>query len=206
MGRMSEKRSVFTGVVMGIRALEDRVPAVAAARERVSGATHYAIGLRTNPTEEFFSDAGEPSGTAGRPLLELLRQWDVQGGILIVARHFGGVKLGRPGLLRAYREAGAAALTASRLEEPELMLPFSLTLPYTHYETFRHQFPGVADDPDTVSFSDEVVIESRIAAKEGPHLQAFTAAHGGAHRLAMGDPFFSTASSPSVLTWPHGVP
>jgi uncharacterized YigZ family protein len=83
-------------------------------------ATHHCSGARYGMPDavlERFDDDGEPSGTAGRPILGALRRLKLFDGLIVVTRYFGGTKLGSGGLVRAYGEAAAAAAAAV---EPEL--------------------------------------------------------------------------------------
>ena len=81
-------------------------------RKTYHDATHHCFAYRIGPTgsQERFSDAGEPSGTAGKPLLLALQHAAVSDAVLIVTRYFGGTKLGVGGLRRAYAEAARAVL------------------------------------------------------------------------------------------------
>lgn len=82
-------------------------------------ATHVCWALLAGG-QSGMSDDGEPSGTAGRPILEVLRHHDLDGVLAAVVRYYGGVKLGAGGLVRAYTDAIAAALlTAHRVERIE---------------------------------------------------------------------------------------
>lgn len=82
-------------------------------------ATHVCWALLAGG-QSGMSDDGEPSGTAGRPILEVLRHHDLDGVLAAVVRYYGGVKLGAGGLVRAYTDAIAAALlTAQRVERIE---------------------------------------------------------------------------------------
>ncbi len=85
-------------------------------REAHPGATHVCWALLAGG-QSGMSDDGEPSGTAGRPILEVLRHHDLDGVLAAVVRYYGGVKLGAGGLVRAYTEAIASALQhAERVE------------------------------------------------------------------------------------------
>ncbi len=85
-------------------------------REAYPGATHVCWALLAGG-QSGMSDDGEPSGTAGRPILEVLRHHDLDGVLAAVVRYYGGVKLGAGGLVRAYTDAIASALQgAARVE------------------------------------------------------------------------------------------
>lgn len=90
---------------------------VAGLRSEHHRASHvcFAYRLGRAEVEEFSSDAGEPSGTAGKPLLDALRATGLRDALLTVVRYFGGTKLGIRGLIDAYGGAGRAALEAARI-------------------------------------------------------------------------------------------
>lgn len=84
---------------------------------------------------EIRSDAGEPAGSAGEPLLAALRKADISDAVVVVVRYFGGVKLGTGGLARAYGQAAETALAASPRREILLGRDFELSFPYTLQKT-----------------------------------------------------------------------
>ncbi len=90
---------------------------VAGLRREHHRASHvcFAYRLGRERSEEFGSDAGEPSGTAGKPLLDALRSCEVVDALVTVVRYFGGTKLGIRGLIDAYGGAARAALEAARI-------------------------------------------------------------------------------------------
>lgn len=75
-------------------------------------------------------DDGEPSGTAGRPMLEVLKKASVKDTVLVVTRYFGGIKLGAGGLVRAYSKAAACGLRAVGLVERKLCTPLTIEIDY----------------------------------------------------------------------------
>jgi putative IMPACT (imprinted ancient) family translation regulator len=77
------------------------------------------------------ADAGEPAGTAGEPILAAIRQADVTETVVVVARYFGGVKLGPGGLARAYGAAAAAALAAAPRRTIRIGVEFTLAFAYS---------------------------------------------------------------------------
>ena len=109
------KKSRFIGCV---QAVPDRAAAqaiVAQLRREHPGATHVCWAFLAGG-QSAANDDGEPGGTAGRPMLEVLRRQDLEGVLATVVRYFGGVKLGAGGLVRAYTDAVAQALlTATKV-------------------------------------------------------------------------------------------
>ena len=90
------------------------------------------------------SDDGEPSGTSGRPVLEVLKGSGITNVLLTVTRWFGGIKLGTGGLVRAYTESAQLALADPPVAELVPLTRFALALSYIHYETVRRRFPEFA--------------------------------------------------------------
>ena len=90
------------------------------------------------------SDDGEPSGTAGRPALEVLKGSGITNVLLTVTRWFGGTLLGTGGLVRAYTESAQLALADAPVAELVPLTRFSLALSYLHYETVRRCLPEFA--------------------------------------------------------------
>ena len=115
------ERSRFLGLALPADTEEAALAALARVRAQHPQATHHCSAWRLGPGQERQSDDGEPQGTAGVPLLETLRRRGVDYGILIVVRYYGGRKLGRPGLLRAYLGAGVAALDAAGFGRDEVV-------------------------------------------------------------------------------------
>ncbi len=102
-------------------------------REEFPRATHHCWGWRLWAGGEVVdraSDAGEPSGTAGAPILRALQSAGVEGASCVVVRWFGGTKLGVGPLARAYRDATATALVAAGLETRQQLRVFRITFPH----------------------------------------------------------------------------
>ena len=114
-----EKSSKFLAFAYPVADEEEIRGRLEALRKRFYDATHHCYAWRLGPRGETFrvNDDGEPSSTAGRPILGQLLSQGVTDCLLVVVRYFGGTKLGVPGLIAAYRESAAAALAAARIAE-----------------------------------------------------------------------------------------
>lgn len=100
-------------------------------REEYSGASHVCWAWRIgSPPREGRSDAGEPAGTAGTPMLQVLRGADLSDVLAVVVRWFGGVKLGKGGLARAYAGSVRDALSELRIEERRPLVRRRVSLPF----------------------------------------------------------------------------
>ena len=108
------------------------------------------------------SDDGEPSGTAGRPVLEVLKGSGITNVLLTVARWYGGIKLGTGGLVRAYTESAQLALAEAPTTELVPLTRFRLALPYLHYENVRRRLPEFAAEITSEEFAAEVTLTGVI--------------------------------------------
>ncbi|KAF1061055.1 YigZ family protein [Variovorax sp.] len=108
------KKSRFIGCVQSVPDREAALAVVAALRAEHPGAAHVCWALMAGG-QSAANDDGEPGGTVGRPMLEVLRHQQIEGALATVVRYFGGVKLGAGGLVRAYTDSIAQALVGARL-------------------------------------------------------------------------------------------
>lgn len=107
-------KSKFTCIVMPLSNADDFKPLLAAIKKEHSRAKHVVYAYRVGMASKS-NDDGEPKGTAGRPLLELLHKKDLNNIVVFVARYFGGVKLGAGRLLRTYLQSGIDVLNEVEL-------------------------------------------------------------------------------------------
>ena len=114
-GRIEEKKSVFIADVLPIHDEADATAFMDSVRKRYWDASHhcYAYVLKGIPEVKKFSDAGEPSGTAGKPILDVIEGNHLEDVMIIVTRYFGGTLLGTGGLVRAYQSAAKEGISNS---------------------------------------------------------------------------------------------
>ena len=132
------KKSRFIGEAHRITSEEEAAALVAETRKKYYDARHvcyaYSFG-DTNPRLKF-SDDGEPKGTAGKPILDIVNGSGVQDILIIVTRYFGGILLGTGGLVRAYSDAAKEALLAAETGElVDCVMRKYSGIAYTDYET-----------------------------------------------------------------------
>ena len=127
-----ERSSKFLAYAYPVRDEERIRELLDALRKRYFDATHHCYAGRLGPTGEPFrsNDDGEPSGTAGRPILGQLLSNNLTDCLIVVVRYFGGTKLGVPGLIAAYREAAAEVLDAAGVEERTVDRTATVRFPY----------------------------------------------------------------------------
>lgn len=118
-------KSRFICKLVKVYSEEDVMNALNNVKEEYKDATHYCYSYIINNTERF-NDDGEPGGTAGMPILNVLKQNELNYVLCIVIRYFGGIKLGAGGLVRAYTKSASECLNNSTLKE--LKIGFSIKI------------------------------------------------------------------------------
>ncbi|MBC6110424.1 IMPACT family protein [Pedobacter fastidiosus] len=116
-GIFRDKGSKFLAYTYPIRSEEEVKPIIATLRSEHSKARHFCYAYRLTPDRSIFriNDDGEPSGTAGRPILNSLLSADITNILIVVVRYFGGTLLGVPGLINAYKTASIEAIKNSNI-------------------------------------------------------------------------------------------
>ena len=128
-----EKKSKFIATVYQVQTVEEADLYMQQLRKKYYDATHNCFAYQIGENDEFqrSSDDGEPQGTAGKPILEVLKGEQVKNTLICVTRYFGGTLLGTGGLVRAYgRAAKEGLLTVGIIEKRRIRL-FTLKMPYT---------------------------------------------------------------------------
>ena len=132
------KKSRFIGCVEAVPERAAALARVARLRAEHPGAAHVCWALMAGG-QSAANDDGEPGGTAGRPMLEVLRHQDLDGVLATVVRYFGGVKLGAGGLVRAYTDAIAQALLKAEKVPVVRLRTLRCTLPYAQEGLLRRE-------------------------------------------------------------------
>lgn len=131
-GEITEKKSRFIATLCPVQSQEEAEHVIAACKKKYwSKAQRSAYVIGENNEIMHSSDDGEPSGTAGRPMLSVLTGQDVHNVAAVVTRYFGGVLLGTGGLVRAYQGAVSEALLHAEIRQQLLMQELMLTAEYT---------------------------------------------------------------------------
>lgn len=130
-----EKRSKFIGIMIPVKTEEEISKRLRTMKKQYRDATHICYAYRcyleeTGEIAEGKSDAGEPLGTAGQPILFHLQQNQIVNALLLVVRYFGGIKLGRSGLARAYGNTAALVINDMELTSFIPTTKVCLEVPY----------------------------------------------------------------------------
>ncbi len=135
------KGSRFLAFVTRVREVEGALAELAEVRARHPDATHNCWAYRVG-AELRFSDDGEPGGTAGRPMLEVLQKRDLDFVLAVVARYYGGTKLGAGGLVRAYSGGLAKALDEAGVLEVRETVTRTVNAPFTDLDAVHRLLDG----------------------------------------------------------------
>ena len=128
----TEQKSKFLSFINPVESAEDAKAIVKDYAKRFYDARHVCWAYMIGADRHTFlsSDNGEPSGTAGKPILGQINSFEITNVVIAVVRYFGGIKLGTSGLIAAYREAARLAIEAADIVESKEMTNISFTFPY----------------------------------------------------------------------------
>ncbi|MCL7744946.1 YigZ family protein [Guyparkeria hydrothermalis] len=136
------KKSRFIARTGTVRSREEALAFVEAVRADYPDARHhcwaYLVGNPATAASAAMSDDGEPGGTAGKPILNVIQHKGIGDVIVVVTRYFGGIKLGAGGLVRAYAGATQEALAALPLTEHRPQRTYRLALDFSQEQPLRH--------------------------------------------------------------------
>lgn len=154
------KKSKFTVHLAQTNSEQEAKNFIDKIRQQESGATHncFAFIVRENVLIERMSDEGEPSGTAGSPILNVLQQQEMENVTAVVTRYFGGIKLGAGGLIRAYSSTTAEGIKEIGLIENRLQQGYQLEIPYHLYDKFENYAKNEQINLENKQFSTDVSV------------------------------------------------
>ena len=159
------KKSRFIGCVQPVPDRAAALAVVASLRAEHPGAAHVCWALMAGG-QTAANDDGEPGGTAGRPMLEVLRHQQVEGALATVVRYFGGVKLGAGGLVRAYTDAIAQALLGATLVPLVRQRQLQCAVPYALEGLVRRELAAIGAVLEDVQHGDDVRFAFALPAPE----------------------------------------
>ena len=172
-GIYSEKRSKFLAFAIPVLTLDDVKREVEAYQKKYYDARHVCYAYRLGERRELFraNDNGEPSGTAGKPILGQIDSRELTNVLVIVVRYFGGIKLGTSGLIVAYKAAAAEALDATEHIEKtineEITLKFSYPLLNDVLRIVKEENPRIVEQV----FDNECIVRLSIRLSRMPRLR-----------------------------------
>ena len=154
-----EKRSVFIGHARPVSSEEEAQAYIKKQKSAYMDARHNVWAyMMQGEIVARYSDDGEPQGTAGVPVLDVLRKSGAEDVCMVVTRYFGGILLGAGGLVRAYSHTAALALEEARIITYEKYDEITLTCSYSDYQKLSAELPKYGAVVDGTDFSDDVVM------------------------------------------------
>ena len=170
-----EKKSRFIGRVWLVETEEEALARIAEMKKQHYDATHNCWAYVIHGGAVRFSDDGEPGGTAGMPMVQVLQREGLYNVVCVVTRYFGGTLLGAGGLVRAYTKGAKIAVDAAGKSMKRVWSVLYLPCPYTYYERVKLEveaFGGIIRD---TQFGAEVELEILVAKDQAqPFLERIT--------------------------------
>lgn len=191
------RRSQFIGFAGQAASEEEAAAFIEEIRRQHKQASHhcfaYVCGERDR--QQKASDDGEPAGTAGKPILEVIRQQQLSYTVVVVTRYFGGVLLGAGGLVRAYADGAAAAIAAAGVVYRVLRVPVRVSLGYSWLGKLENGLRGRGVDFGDIVYADRVTVTCRPLASDAERFAAWVAdLTAGQAETDPGDPEYADCS------------
>ena len=136
-----EKKSRFLGLIVPVTTEAEARARLEAVKKQEYDARHNCWAYILHSGQKRYSDDGEPQGTAGMPILEVLRHENLTDCVCVVTRYFGGILLGTGGLVRAYTQGAQVAVAAAGVQRMSLYTVALIACPYNLYDIVTHLLP-----------------------------------------------------------------
>lgn len=166
-----EKRSKFIGYIRPALTENDALSFISEIKSKHWDARHnvYAYAIRENNISRY-SDDGEPHGTAGLPILDIIKKNNLKNVAVVVTRYFGGILLGTGGLVRAYSQAASSAINLARVVEMVRCYDCSLLCDYNQYGKVANIISECGGVVNKTNFSNEVEVDFYVQQSVLPKL------------------------------------
>ena len=164
------KKSRFLGITFPVETPEEAAEKIAGIRKKYYDARHNCYAYRLVGAEKF-SDDGEPSQTAGKPMLDVLSGAGLVGALVVVTRYFGGTLLGTGGLVRAYTEAAQEAVKNSRITEIRPKRQVVCRIAYPDLGKVQYLFREAGLEPAT-EYLEDITLTADVPDEDVPRLVA----------------------------------
>ena len=164
VGELEEKKSRFIAHISPVKTEQEAIGFIASKKKEYWDARHNCAAFVIGENNEITrcNDDGEPAGTAGRPMLDVLLRENIHNCVVVVTRYFGGVLLGTGGLVRAYQGAVIEGLKACMILEPKDGRPCSITTDYNGYGKIEYLLREYELPILNTDFGADVIISSVV--------------------------------------------
>lgn len=161
----TEKKSVFIGYAKPIKTAEEAEEFIAQIKKKHADARHNVSAYMAGNAVRY-SDDGEPKGTGGVPVLEVLKKSGVDGAVVVVTRYFGGILLGAPGLVRAYSKAAAMAVEEAGIVTYRNYTECTVTCDYGLYDKLLYDIGRRTIITDDTDFGGNITLRLAVLTEE----------------------------------------
>lgn len=163
-GEIVEKKSRFIAHVIPIETEEQALVRIDEIKKKYWDARHncFAFVLGKNNEIQRFSDDGEPQGTAGKPILEVLTAQNIHNTLIVVTRYFGGTLLGTGGLVRAYSQSSKAGIEHAVVKKVCAGIKCDLTADYNSIGKIKYIIGQMGISVDNEKYADNVIMTLKI--------------------------------------------
>lgn len=176
------KKSRFIARATPVTTREEAMAFLGSTKQDYPDARHhcwaYLLGNPRSASSAGSNDDGEPSGTAGKPILNVIQHKGIGDVMVVVSRYFGGVKLGAGGLTRAYGNATEAVLSTLPLTRHQILLHRQLHCDFSHEQPLRHWAAQHKASVVSVEYSGAVSLALSLPIQSLPSLESFCQSHG----------------------------
>ena len=158
-----DRKSVFIGEAIPVSTEEEALAFIESIKKKYPDARHhvYAYILRENSIMRF-SDDGEPQGTAGMPVLDIIRKNGLTNTAIVVTRYFGGTLLGTGGLVRAYTAAALGAVEKAEIITYDIYVSLNIETTYSDFQKFAPVFLETGFRSGDIRYTDKVILNGSI--------------------------------------------
>ena len=158
-----DRKSVFIGEAMPVSTEDEAISFIESVKKKYPDARHhvYAYVLRENSIMRFTDDR-EPQGTAGMPVLDIIRKNGLTDTVIVVTRYFGGTLLGTGGLVRAYSSAALGAVENAEIITYDVYSTLLIETSYSDYQKFAPIFNELGYRSADVRYTDKVILNGSI--------------------------------------------
>jgi len=171
------QRSRFFGFAKCANTVEETRSFIKKTSENNPDANHccwaYKTGFPDSP-QQHYNDAGEPSGTAGRPIADAISQANLENVVVVVCRVFGGIKLGIRGLIEAYHQSAEITLKNADIVICQPMVLKNFELPYPLFEKLKHKVESIGGKIESSEFGASVKCTVNIPRSKIKELDCFS--------------------------------
>lgn len=157
-------KSEFIGHAFYVETVDEAEKHILEIREKYHDATHncFAYIIGEDKLIQKYSDDGEPSGTAGIPMLEVLRKKDLTNCLVISTRYFGGILLGAGGLVRAYTKSVVGALEEAKIVKKEVFYDINIVIDYIYWGKIENFLKKFDLEILNIEYLDKVIINLSV--------------------------------------------